>query len=87
MPADAIVDSELKALRDQLSTPNPSTAARPAEPPATEQPDTGALWTDLTQEIEQLLKEAEKDVAAHPLASVGAALLVGLVVGLLLARR
>ena len=38
-------------------------------------------------EVEQLLKEAEKDVAAHPLASVGAALVVGLVIGLLLGRR
>jgi ElaB/YqjD/DUF883 family membrane-anchored ribosome-binding protein len=87
MPADAIVDGELKALRDQLATANRSTAAPPVEPQATEQPDTRARWMDLTDEVEQLLKEAEKDVAAHPLASVGAALLVGLLVGLLLARR
>lgn len=84
MPGDAIVDSELKALRDQLSNAQHPTAGPPR---AEEVRDAKAPWIDIADEVEQLLKGAEKDVAAHPLASVGAALLVGLAVGLLLGRR
>lgn len=83
MPADTIVESELKSLRDELSTADRKS---PAEPP----PDDGelrGLLAELADEAAHLFKQAEKDVAAHPAATVGAALAVGIVIGLLLRRR
>ena len=90
MPADAIVDSELKSLREQLAAAGrPTTAAQAAPPPAADgerrQP-LAALADELADEATRLFEELEKDVAAHPTASVIAALLAGIAIGLMLRR-
>jgi uncharacterized membrane protein len=90
MPADAIVDSELKSLREQLAAAGrPTTAAQAEPPPAADgerrQP-LAALADELADEATRLFEELEKDVAAHPTASVIAALLAGIAIGLMLRR-
>jgi ElaB/YqjD/DUF883 family membrane-anchored ribosome-binding protein len=87
MPADAIVEGELKALSDELSRAAGASPAPQTQPTPREQEELGTLLTNLTEEAAQFLEEAEKDLAAHPLASIGSALVVGLVIGLLLGRR
>ena len=87
MAADAIVDSELKSLQDEVSAAARKSTAEPPPAPPPEDGDLRGLLAELADEAVQFLKDAEKDVAAHPAASVGAALLAGIVIGLLLRRR
>ena len=88
MPADALVESELRSLSDQLAAPPPPAGPQPAGGPSSSDHDgLQGLIGELAEEAARFLKEAERDVAQHPAASIGAALLAGIVIGVLLGRR
>ena len=103
MAADAVVSRELKSLQEELSTaqrervsPTPpqaaaasGTTATPPAPPK-EAAEGSALreqLRELVDEVTTFFEEAEKNIAAHPAESVVGALLVGALIGYLLARR
>jgi hypothetical protein len=56
------------------------------EEPADDQEMRGQL-RDLVKEITDFVNDAEKNVSAHPAMSIVAAMLMGMVIGSLLARR
>jgi len=99
MATDALVSRELKSLQDELSVSQQqrarvsaaaSAAPTPAPEPAKEMPDEPELRDQLRQfasELTSLFDEAEKGISAHPTQSVAGALLIGILIGRLLARR
>ena len=103
MAADTVVSRELKSLQEELSTsqrdrvsPTPpqaagasGTTATPPAPPkeAAEKRELREQLQDLVNEVTAFFEEAEKNIAAHPAESVVGALLVGVLIGYLLARR
>jgi ElaB/YqjD/DUF883 family membrane-anchored ribosome-binding protein len=99
MPADALVSRELKSLQDELSVSQKQratmSAAASAAPtavpePAKETPEESDIRDQLRQfanEMTGLFDEAEKGISAHPAQSVVGALLIGILIGRLLARR
>jgi ElaB/YqjD/DUF883 family membrane-anchored ribosome-binding protein len=99
MAADVLVAKELKSLQDELSVSQKQRAtasavanAAPttAPEPAKETPDERELGDQLRQfasELTGLFDEAEKGISAHPTQSVAGALLIGILIGRLLARR
>lgn len=100
MTANSIVSRELQSLRDELSetqqvrrasgpVPEPTAHARAPEP-VQESAHVQELHDelrDLANEVAAFFDEAEKNIAAHPAQSVIGALLVGIVIGRLLASR
>ena len=99
MAPDVLVSRELKSLQDELSvsqkqraTLSAAASAAPtvAPEPAKETPDESELREQLRQfagELTSLFEEAEKGISAHPAQSVAGALLIGILIGRLLARR
>ena len=99
MSADAVVSRELHSLREELSSgqraplaqgPDTSGSAAAAAEPGKETPEDRELrdqLRELADEFTGFFAEAEKSVAAHPAQSVIGALLVGILIGRLLARR
>jgi ElaB/YqjD/DUF883 family membrane-anchored ribosome-binding protein len=99
MASDVLVSRELKSLQDELSasqeqraTSSDAAAAAPttAPDPPKETADDRELRDQLRQfasELTSLFDEAEKGVSAHPAQSVAGALLIGVLIGRLLARR
>jgi ElaB/YqjD/DUF883 family membrane-anchored ribosome-binding protein len=100
MAADSILSRELESLRDELAqtqqvrrasgpAPEPTVHARAPEP-IQESPHLQELHDqlrDLANEVAEFFDEAEKNIAAHPAQSVIGALLVGILIGRLLASR
>jgi ElaB/YqjD/DUF883 family membrane-anchored ribosome-binding protein len=96
-----MVSRELKALQDQVaqrqrlaspapaaSAPSPSATAAPATAtPDAEEKKLREEIDDFLKEASGLFEEAEKNIAAHPTASVIGALVVGILIGRMLARR
>jgi len=99
MAADALVSRELESLQDELSVSQKLRAtvsagagvAPTAVPePATETPeerDLGDQLREFAAELTSIFDEAEKGISAHPTQSVAGALLIGILIGRLLARR
>jgi ElaB/YqjD/DUF883 family membrane-anchored ribosome-binding protein len=100
MAADVLVSRELKSLQDELSVSQKqrttvSAAASAAPPTASSEPaketaDERDLREQLRQfasELTSLFDEAEKGISTHPTQSVVGALLIGILIGRLLARR
>ena len=58
---------------------------RPEDPPAEQ--ELRSQLRDLVEEITGFVDEAEKNISAHPAMSIVAAMLLGIVIGSLLARR
>lgn len=99
MTADAAVSRELYSLREELSDAQRARAAAPAaasgstataaEPPKETAEERQLLdqLRELTDEVTGFFTEAEKSISAHPAQSVIGALLVGILIGRLLARR
>jgi ElaB/YqjD/DUF883 family membrane-anchored ribosome-binding protein len=65
---------------------SPATVVDQPEDPAERRELPGEL-RDLFKEITEFLDSAEKNVSAHPATSVVAAMLLGMLIGLLLGRR
>ena len=102
MASDVQLSHELKALQDELSaaqrsreqsTPPPG-AGDAGKAAAAEPPEDAANTDELRKELGEfvdtmtaLFEEAEKNVAAHPVASVMGALVVGILIGRLLGRK
>src|SRR5262249_9054789 len=98
MTADAVVSRELQSLREELSDAERTRVTAPlaadvsaatAEPPK-ETPEDRELRDqlhDLAQEVTGFFAEAEKSISAHPAQSVIGVLLVGILIGRLLASR
>lgn len=102
MATDAILSRELKSLQEEMSSakresPSPVASAGAAAP--TDKP-TGAAPKDTDEEREareqlrefvdelsKLAEEGSKNIAAHPIASMAGALVVGILIGRLLGRR
>ena len=99
MSPHALVSSELKSLREELSASQKERAAASApavareatvpEPPAQTREENELLERvhEFADEIKTLFDEAEQSVSAHPTQSVVGALLVGILIGRLLGRR
>lgn len=98
MPLDPLLTRELKALQEQLqASPRrvPAAAPEPAPPDARlPSADDTSEPQRLRDEIAEFVREAvtlfdetQKNVAEHPTASVIGALVVGILIGRLLARR
>jgi ElaB/YqjD/DUF883 family membrane-anchored ribosome-binding protein len=101
--ADPVVSRELKFLQNELSAsqrqrteagPAPAAAAVSEMPasaaPAEESAEAKALrgqLRELVKEVTDFIEDAEKNISAHPAMSVVAAMLCGIVIGSLLARR
>ena len=102
MAADTVLSRELKSLQDELSLARRERAARgvqippkssdaaaagawPQEP--AEQAELRSQFGELIKEITAFAEDAEKNIAAHPAMSVAAAMLLGILIGSLLARR
>ena len=96
MTADAVLSRELKSLQDEMSASN---RERPSTPPDREvtpdgqpeskpqvQPPNGRI-RESVKDITEFFADAEKNVSAHPAASVIGAMVVGIVIGRLLGRR
>jgi hypothetical protein len=99
--ADPVLARELKSLQEELSASqrgrlSPSTHRASASDgtvaPAAEPEDTAEERTlrgeigELVNVITEFVEEAEKDVSAHPAASMVGALVVGILIGRLLGR-
>lgn len=98
MTADIVVSRELKSLQDELSAAQRERSAAPAMPatmpsPAAaphERPDERELrdqLRELANEVTSYFEEAEKSISAHPTQSVLGAMLLGILIGHMLARR
>jgi ElaB/YqjD/DUF883 family membrane-anchored ribosome-binding protein len=100
MTGDSIVSRELESLRDELavaqqalrannSAPEPTVHARAPEPiqESAHLQELHDQLRDLAHEVAEFFDEAEKNIAAHPAQSVIGALLVGILIGRLLASR
>lgn len=103
MPADPLLSSELKSLqtlqeelsqRERLPPPPPpppgehsDAEAAAAKPADDKEQDLGADLRDFVNEVGKFFEEAEKNIAAHPTASVVGALVVGILIGRMLGRR
>jgi ElaB/YqjD/DUF883 family membrane-anchored ribosome-binding protein len=97
--ADVVASHELKSLRDEIaasqrersaSQPAPPTTASDSDEPHKESADERELRDqlhELTSEVTSFFEEAEKSISAHPTQSVVGALLVGILIGRLLARH
>lgn len=97
MPLDPLLTRELKALQEQLlASPRASAGAAPAAGDgasvagADDAPDRQRLRDEIAEFVREavtLFDETQKNVAEHPTASVIGALVVGILIGRLLARR
>lgn len=99
MASDVLVSRELKSLQDELSASQKqratsSAAAETAPTTAPEPPEETADETEVrdqlrhfASELTSLFDEAEKGISAHPAQSIAGALLIGILIGRLLARR
>ena len=102
MAADAVLSRELKELHAELSSPRRKRSppaedhASPAadNTPRAPSPEEAAQEEQLKGELRELVdtvtefvEDTEKNMSAHPTASVVGALLVGIVIGRLLGRR
>jgi ElaB/YqjD/DUF883 family membrane-anchored ribosome-binding protein len=100
MTTNSIVSRELESLRNELaqtqqvrrasgSAPEPIAQARAPEPiqESAHVQEMHDELRDLANEVAEFFDEAEKNIAAHPAQSVIGALLVGIVIGRLLASR
>jgi ElaB/YqjD/DUF883 family membrane-anchored ribosome-binding protein len=98
MTADAVVSRELQSLREELSdaqrgrlaAPDAGGSAASAAEPSNETEEGRELrdqLRELADEVTGFFAEAEKSISAHPAQSVIGALLVGILIGRLLARR
>ena len=102
MTADAVLSRELKALHEELSTSRRERPSPPADHTSVSEDKaarTGQLEDSAEEEqlksdlrefvkaITEFVDEAEKNVSAHPTASVVGALVVGILIGRLLGRR
>jgi ElaB/YqjD/DUF883 family membrane-anchored ribosome-binding protein len=100
--ADAQESRELKSLREELSPskrerPSPppdvqsarvATAAQASHlEGATEEQQLGGALGEFVDAITVFIEEAEKDVSAHPSASVIGGIVVGILIGRLFGRR
>ena len=100
--ADPVLSRELKSLREELSAPRRERQSAPVHDvsagektaaPANQAEDTGEEQQqrhelrEFVNTITEFFKEAEKDVSAHPTASVIGAMVVGILIGRLLGRR
>jgi len=102
MSADAVLSRELKGLHSELSAPRAKRSAaahhrgaaegkatrthRPSEDSA-EQQQLQAELREFADAIKELIEDAEKNVSAHPAASVLGALVTGILIGRLLGRH
>jgi len=99
MAFDVLVSRELKSLQDELSNSQKQRAAASATAeaapttapgPPEETSDERELRDQLrhfASELTSLFDEAEKGISAHPAQSIAGALLIGILIGRLLARR
>lgn len=99
MASDVLVSRELKSLQDELSTSQKQRAAASAtaeaaptttpEPPeeTTDEREVRDQLRHFASELTSLFDEAEKGISAHPAQSIAGALLIGILIGRLLARR
>ncbi len=97
LATDAILSRELKSLQEEIasskretpsSTASTGTAA-PADRPADagEEREAREQLREFVDELSKLVEEGEKNIAAHPIASMAGALVVGILIGRLLGRR
>lgn len=99
MPADPMLSRELKSLQEELSTSqrerlpppveHPAATAAPPGPPkdAAEEQHLRDEVRAFVDEVTQFFEETEKNIAAHPTASVIGAMVVGILIGRMLGRR
>jgi ElaB/YqjD/DUF883 family membrane-anchored ribosome-binding protein len=100
--ADAVLSRELKNLHEELLTSRrerslpaadqtsagASKAARASQPQDTAQEqELRNKLSEFVETITEYVEEAEKNVSAHPAASVAGAMVVGILIGRLLGRR
>jgi len=73
----------------EVETAGNAAAAAPAHPPAdaAEEQHLRAQLHEFVNEVTKFFDQAEKDIAAHPTQSVIGAMVVGILIGRLLARR
>jgi hypothetical protein len=96
MTADAVLSRELKSLQDESQvrirerpSPPPDRKVTPAGQPEDApqgQPPNGQI-REFVKDITEFFADAEKNVSAHPAASVIGAMVVGILIGRLLGRR
>ena len=96
MTADVVLSRELKSLQDEILAsnrerlpPSPDSTCAPAGQPkdkSSEQQLHGQI-RQFVNAIAESFSDAEKNVSAHPAASVIGAIVVGMVIGRLLGRR
>jgi ElaB/YqjD/DUF883 family membrane-anchored ribosome-binding protein len=99
MASDVLVSRELKSLQDELLASQkqratslaaaeaaPTTAPEPPEE-TTEEGEVRDQLRHFASELTSLFDEAEKGISAHPAQSIAGALLIGILIGRLLARR
>ena len=99
MPRHATLSHELSALQNELSSSRRERAGlSDREPPpkkdrphqtedAAEEGHIAAQLQDLVDHIKEFAEEAEQNIAEHPTATVVGALLLGILIGRLLAKR
>lgn len=91
MAADAILSQELNSLKEEISaSKRESPAASPPGAPPESAAEAGQDREQLRQfvdELSKLVEEGGKNIAAHPVASLAGALVVGILIGRLLGRR
>lgn len=89
---------ELKSLQDEVSASQRERAPHPADPPtaldtaaplseSAEERNLREQLGDLVGEVTRLFDEAERNISAHPAASVAGALIIGILIGRMLGRR
>ncbi|WP_322988818.1 hypothetical protein [Hoeflea sp.] len=81
----ASLRAEVEELRRNVPPPNPTPGA--ASPEADSQPeDVDTLLGELGDLVQTMLDDAEESFTEHPVASVSAALALGIVIGRLTAK-
>lgn len=95
MPADPLLGQDLTSLREELGKARRTRetgaqerreAAAATEPPANRAADDESILS-LVDEIAAFFAEAERNIAAHPAASMVGALVIGIAIGRMLGRR
>jgi len=100
MARDATLARELSALQKELSSsrrermPPPDREAAPGKKDRPNQTENSAEQRQIAQQLQDIVdhikefaEEAEQNMAEHPAATVVGALLLGILIGRLLARR
>jgi len=100
MTADVGISGELKSLHEQLSASqrersSPAAGSEPvrggaavqAGQPAADEQQFPAALGEFFDAVAEFLHQADKDLAAHPVANVLGGIVVGILIGRLIGRR